>query len=333
LKTVLVTGGTGSLGTRIVKRLIKDKVDKIIVFSRDEQKQALMERALKKDVVEYVIGDIRDISSLEKVFKVNKIDTVIHTAAMKHVPICEENPWECIKTDIIGTQNLINQSIAHRVKNFVAMSTDKAADPYNVYGYCKLLMEKLVCDVGQNTDAIPNGFNYFCVRPGNLIGSSGSVIHIFKDQLKNGQPLTITNPDMRRFFITLDDVVDLIFKALESAFGGEVFVPNMKAARIGDLTKVIATRYYKHFTKLADIKEIGARPGEKVHETIISKDESKNVHQIPNEYYIIDNEAKDTVSCPISYEAKDTTNAELFTPEELNILLDKMNQEEGEYLV
>lgn len=321
MKNILITGGTGSLGKHCIKKLLKKDISKIIIFSRDERKQSYLSNFFNSKKIKFIIGDIRNIFSLEKLFNEEYIDTIIHTAAMKHVPICEKNIWECIQTNLIGTQNLIQCSLKNDIKRFVAISTDKSSNPYNIYGYSKYLMEKLVCSIENNKN-----YKYFCVRPGNLIGSSGSVIHIFKKQIENNKSITITDPKMERFFITLDDVVSLIFNSFKIAINGDIFIPYMKSTLIKDLAHVILQRNKKN----KSIKIIGSRLGERLHESIISKEESSRVIPYMNKgYYIL---KRDKVNILENKEIN-TFNSKKLSYKEISNLLDKMNKEEKNRLV
>lgn len=319
IRHVLITGGTGSLGQRVLKRFLKkDTIESVVIFSRDEQKQSLLSRKVPDLRVKFVIGDIRNKESVANVFDICNFDLVVHTAAMKHVTICEENPWECIQTNLIGTRNLVQKSLEKRIKNFIALSTDKASSPNNTYGYSKALMERLVNDIGRRFH-----LSYCCIRPGNLIGSSGSAIHIFRDQIKNNKPLTLTDPEMSRFFITLEDAVDLILFALDFRIEGGVLIPKMLSTKIGDLVKAILSVEGKEDY---DISIIGSRPGERKKEAIISKEESRRVDNISTNYIYL----SDIVKNIYPYKEINTGNTQKFTQDALITLLKRMDKEEKE---
>lgn len=277
-KSILITGGTGSLGKALVKRIIATypKVKRLVVFSRDEQKQFQMEKEISLKLhpfMRYFIGDIRDKDRLKTAL--NGIDYVIHAAAMKHVHIAEYNPMECIKTNVLGAENLINACLETNVKKVVALSTDKAAAPINLYGATKLTSDKLF--VAANNIRGRNDINFSVVRYGNVMGSNGSVIPFFMKKKKDGI-LPITDPNMTRFNISLSQGVDMVLFALENAWGGEIFVPKIPSYKILDLAKAIGPDC-KH-------EVIGIRPGEKIHEEMITESDSFSCYDL-GKYYVI----------------------------------------------
>ena len=277
-KSILITGGTGSLGQELVHTIL-DKwpnVKRLVVFSRDEQKQFLMNQKFsidKYNCLRYFIGDIRDYERLKRALK--GIDYVIHAAAMKHVPIAEYNPMECVKTNVIGAENLINACLESDVQRVVALSTDKAAAPVNLYGATKLVSDKLF--VAANNITGFKSIKFSVVRYGNVMGSNGSVIPFFLDRKKSGV-LPITNPDMTRFNITLKEGVDMVLHALGNAWGGEIFVPKIPSYRIIDVADAIGPECEKDY--------IGIRPGEKVHEEMITSSDSFYTYDL-GKYYVI----------------------------------------------
>lgn len=277
-KTILITGGTGSLG-KALTRIIYEKypsLKKIIIFSRDEQKQFIMSQEfsfINQSQIRFFIGDVRDLSRLERAFL--GVDYVIHCAAMKHVPIAEYNPDECIKTNVIGAQNVITAAIKSNVKSVVSLSTDKASSPINLYGATKLTSDKLF--IAANNIKGDNPISFSVVRYGNVMGSNGSVIPFFL-KLKDKDIIPITHPNMTRFNITIEEGVELILFALKNAKGGELFVPKIPSYDILVLAKAIAPK--------ATHKIIGIRPGEKIHEEMISRDDALNTVDI-DDYYII----------------------------------------------
>lgn len=281
--TILVTGGTGSFGNKFIERVLEQyEPKKIIIYSRDEFKQDLMKKnfTLKYGVekagkLRFFIGDVRDKERLYRAF--NGVDYVIHAAAMKQVPACEYNPFEAIKTNIHGAENIIEAAIDRKVKKVVALSTDKGVNPINLYGGTKLVSDKLF--ISANAYSGECGTVFSVVRYGNVAGSRGSVIPFFKQLLAKGQTeLPITDMAMTRFWMILDDAVDLVFKALEEAQGGETFVFKNPSFLITELAKALNPD--------GTMKEIGIREGEKIHEVMITKDDSRYTYEY-DDYYII----------------------------------------------
>ena len=278
-KSILITGGTGSLGQQLTKDILKKfpQIKRLVIFSRDEQKQFEMAQLyppIKYPAIRYFIGDVRDAQRLEKAFK--DIDAVIHTAAMKHVPIAEYNPMECVKTNVLGAENVINAAFTCNVKNVVSLSTDKAAAPINLYGATKLCSDKLF--VAANNIKGKQDIKFSVVRYGNVMGSNGSVIPFFMKNKKNGV-LPITDPNMTRFNISLQDGVNLVLYALEKAWGGEIFVPKIPSYKITDVATAIGPECKQ------DI--IGIRPGEKVHEEMITSSDSFSTYDLGKYYAIL----------------------------------------------
>ena len=277
-KSILITGGTGSLGKAITKYLIKHypNVKKIIIFSRDEQKQYLMAQEFpesKFPFIRYFIGDVRDLERLKRAFF--EVDYVIHAAAMKHVHIAEYNPDECIKTNVWGAENVIKAALSTNVKKVVALSTDKACAPINLYGATKLTSDKLF--IAANNIKGNRNIKLSVVRYGNVMGSNGSVIPFFLNKRKEGV-LPITNSSMTRFNITLNGGVEMVLHALEHAWGGELFVPKIPSYKVTDVAKAIGPNCI--------IKEVGIRPGEKIHEEMITSSDSFTTYDL-GKYYVI----------------------------------------------
>jgi len=278
-KSFLITGGTGSLGKALTKYIIENIKDikKLVIFSRDEQKQFQMAQEFpesKYPFMRYFIGDVRDKDRLVRAFK--GIDFVIHAAAMKHVHIAEYNPDECIKTNIGGAQNVVTASIETGVSKVVALSTDKACSPINLYGATKLTSDKLF--IAANKIKGDNPVVFSVVRYGNVMGSNGSVIPFFVEKSKDGV-FPITHPEMTRFNISIEQGVDLVFFALENALGGELYVPKIPSYRILDMAKAIDEN--------CKINVIGIRPGEKIHEEMISSSDSLYTYDIGDKYVIV----------------------------------------------
>lgn len=275
-KMVLVTGGTGSFGKKFIQILLKEyPIRRLVVYSRDELKQEEMRTmyGFTDKRLRYFIGDIRDKSRLDRAL--TNIDVIIHAAALKQVPACEYNPIEAIRTNINGSENIINAAIDKRVKKVLALSTDKAVSPINLYGGTKLVAEKLFIQ-GNNYSSI-DGTKFSCVRYGNVVGSRGSVIPLFLHQKKGGL-ITITDDRMSRFWLTLDQGVKFVISCVEEMNGGEIFVPKIPSMKIIDLAKVIAPD--------AKVKITGIRPGEKLFETLISENEAPNAYEFKDKFVI-----------------------------------------------
>jgi UDP-N-acetylglucosamine 4,6-dehydratase/5-epimerase len=277
-KSILITGGTGSFGKKFVERLLTHhpEVERVVVFSRDELKQFEMSQQFPDTThkgLRYFIGDVRDQERLYRAFE--GIDAVVHAAALKQVPAAEYNPMECIKTNVLGAEHVINAAMQMGVKRVVALSTDKAAAPINLYGASKLCSDKLF--VAANNFRGARDLNFSVVRYGNVIGSRGSVMPFFLSRRASGT-LPITHEDMTRFNISLDDGVNMVLYALQNAWGGEIFVPKIPSYRILDVAQAIAP------TAKVDI--IGIRPGEKLHEEMITETDSLNSLELDN-YYVI----------------------------------------------
>ena len=266
-RTILVTGGTGSFGKAFVQRALQSKAKKVIVFSRDEQKHYQLEREMQDRRLRYFVGDIRDRDRLMTALR--DVDIVVHAAAMKHVPICEYNPIEAVQTNVNGARNLIEAAMANGVERVIALSTDKAVSPANLYGATKLCMEKLL--TAANAYAGDRWTRFSIVRYGNVMGSAGSVIPLFRSQQKRGQ-LTITDSRMTRFWIEMEDAVALVLRGLQLMSGGEIFIPKLPTSDIETLAEAVAPGTPR--------STIGIRPGEKLHETLISAEEARRTSDL-----------------------------------------------------
>jgi UDP-N-acetylglucosamine 4,6-dehydratase len=274
-KVVLVTGGTGSFGKKFVKIMLESfGPKKIIIFSRDELKQHEMQsRGLDQASLRYFIGDVRDRERLLRAM--HGVDIVVHGAALKQVPACEYNPMEAVKTNIVGTSNVVEAALDAGVQKVMALSTDKAVNPVNLYGATKLAAEKLT--VQSNSYAAGTGTRYSCVRYGNVVGSRGSVVPVFLKQRESGK-LTITDDRMTRFWLSLEQGVRFVIECIERMHGGEVFVPKIPSMKVLDLARALAPD--------ASIHTIGIRPGEKLHEVLISEDEARNTVENQSMYVV-----------------------------------------------
>jgi UDP-N-acetylglucosamine 4,6-dehydratase/5-epimerase len=271
--SILVTGGTGSFGQTFVRRLFAEhRPDRVVVYSRDELKQFEMAQRFTQDELRFFIGDVRDLPRLERALK--GIEFVIHAAALKQVPAAEYNPIECIKTNVIGAENVINACLNQGVKKAIALSTDKAVSPINLYGATKLCSDKLF--IAANHLAGREGTRFSVVRYGNVIGSRGSVVPFFKECSKTGK-LPITDPRMTRFWIRLEDGADFVQDALSMMRGGEIFIPKVASMRITDLATAICSRCMQ--------ETVGIRPGEKLHELLITRDDAK--HTLEFDYFYV----------------------------------------------
>lgn len=319
-KTILVTGGTGSFGKKFT-RMVLDRYDvnKLIIFSRDELKQAQMRTEFGNNPkLRFFIGDVRDKERLYRAF--DGVDIVIHAAALKRVPECEYNPFEAIKTNVIGAQNIIDAAIDRGVSKIVALSTDKAVNPINLYGATKLCSDKLF--IAGNSYVGGKDTRFAVVRYGNVVGSRGSVVPLFM-KLKNTGKLPITDPRMTRFWITLEEGVEMVFTALEKMQGGEVFVPKIPSMKITDLAEAIAPD--------CEIEIVGIRPGEKLHESLITASDARHTLEFDN-YYIIQPEFswwrlgnhKDGKPIEEDFEYTSDKNEEWLTVEEMREMLKQL---------
>jgi UDP-N-acetylglucosamine 4,6-dehydratase len=278
-KIILLTGGTGSFGQKFVEVMLKEYNPKTIrIFSRDELKQWEMAQKFNHDErLRFFIGDIRDKERLERAM--DGVDIVVHAAALKQVPLCEYNPFEAVKTNILGAQNVIEAALDHNVERVMAISTDKAVNPVNLYGATKMCMEKLF--IAANSYVGPKRQTKMsCVRYGNVVGSRGSVIPLFKKQRQTGK-ITITDPRMTRFWITLEQGVRFVINCIEKMHGGEIFVPKIPSMRIMDLAKAVAPE--------CEIEFIGIRPGEKIHECLLTEDEARHSIEF-DDFFVIEPE-------------------------------------------
>ena len=280
-KNILITGGTGSLGQALTKKLLEKNVKSVRIFSRNESKQIEMENEIKDDRIRFFLGDIRDVQRLTKA--VEDVDIVFHAAALKHVPKIEYNPFEAIKTNVVGSQNVIDACLTNNVEKVICVGTDKAVSPLNTYGATKLLMEKLFVSANNYLSKEKYKTKFYAVRYGNVLGSSGSVIPLFIKQIKAKQKITITDPNMTRFSISMNDALDFILKTTELSHGSEVFIPKLRAYSILDVQKALNDLLGMHGEEI-----IGIRPGEKLNEVLINEDEMKYCWEY-NDVYLLSN--------------------------------------------
>ena len=284
-KTLLITGGTGSFGNMVLKRFLDSDIKEIRIFSRDEKKQDDMRHQLQSSKVKFYIGNVRDRNSVDDA--TTGVDYVFAAAALKQVPSCEFFPMQAVMTNVIGTNNVIDSAIQHGVKNVVVLSTDKAAYPINAMGISKAMMEKVAIAKGR-TLGLNAKTTICCTRYGNVMASRGSVIPLWIEQIEQGAPITITDPDMTRFMMTLNDAVDLVIYAFEHGKNGDLFVQKAPAATLS----VLATALKELFHSSSDIKVIGTRHGEKVYETLVTREEIAKAEDL-GEYYRVPCDARD----------------------------------------
>jgi UDP-N-acetylglucosamine 4,6-dehydratase/UDP-glucose 4-epimerase len=279
-KKVLITGGTGSLGQALTERILNSDVEQIRILSRNEFQQISMETKLPDDRLRFLIGDVRDKDRLIRALE--DVDIVFHAAALKHVPKVEYNPFEAIKTNVQGSQNVIDACIENDVQKAICIGTDKAVSPLNTYGATKLLMEKLFITAKRYSNPKKHPTKFFAVRYGNVFGSSGSVIPKFIGQINNNEKITITDPTMTRFSITMNQALDFILKATQKGHGAEVFIPKLKAYSLQQIHNILS-----NLTNAKDHEIIGMRTGEKQHELLINSDEMRYAWSYDNMFVLL----------------------------------------------
>jgi UDP-glucose 4-epimerase len=284
-KTLLITGGTGSFGNAVLKRFLDTDIKEIRIFSRDEKKQDDMRHQIQNPKVKFYIGDVRDKRSVDTVMR--GVDYVFHAAALKQVPSCEFFPMQAVRTNVIGTENVLDSAVEHGVKNMVVLSTDKAAYPINAMGISKAMMEKVAIAKARSlgNDAATT---ICCTRYGNVMASRGSVIPLWIEQIKSGKPITITDPNMTRFMMTLDDALDLVLYAFEHGNQGDLFVQKAPAATL----EVLADSLKELYKADTEVKVIGTRHGEKLYETLVTREEMFRSEDMGN-YFRIPADARD----------------------------------------
>lgn len=321
-KNILITGGTGSFGHQMVKELMPYKPKTIRIFSRDEDKQHSMKMELEKEPIfkkmEFIIGDVRDY---DRIFTVTKdIDIVFHAAALKQVPTVESHPYEAVKTNIFGAYNVVKAAVARKVKNVIAVSTDKAVKPVNAMGMTKALQEKIIL----SDDLTKDGTKFCCVRYGNVLGSRGSVIPLWNSKIDKKQPLPITHKEMTRFLLTLSDAIDLVFYSLKHGKGGEIFVKKAPAAKMTDLA--LAYAELKTGKKNYPLEFIGIRAGEKIDEVLVSEEEMRHCIERKDHFVINPEEKIDKLSTKntISHEQYGSSNTKHLSIDELKSIMKKL---------
>ena len=311
-KIVLITGGTGSLGSALTKKILETNVKAIRIFSRDEWKQVQMQSEIKDERLRFLIGDVRDKERLSRALE--GVDIVIHAAALKQVPVAEYNPFEAVKTNVNGAANLIEACLDNNVGIVLGVGTDKAVSPLNTYGATKLLMERLF--VTANFYKGDHKVKFLTVRYGNVLGSRGSIVPVFVNQIQNGKKITITDSEMTRFNITMNDAINLIFRALENGEGGEIYIPKLKAYKVGDMKDaILEIMNSKNETEI-----ISVRSGEKYHESLIIIDELRNTFET-EEDYIISAEQNGKLKNTTLDQQYSSDKVELLTKEDLKKIL------------
>jgi len=323
-KTIFVTGGTGSWGHELIKQFFDryPGVKEIRIYTRGEHKQVEMKREFGfNPKLKFIIGDIRDKNILGLAMKGS--DYVFHLAALKHVPVCEENCWEAVLTNIYGTQNVIECAIANNVSKVVDISTDKAVDPFNHYGCTKACGEKMIINANQN---YISDTKFVCIRGGNVMGTNGSVLPLFKRQIREQNQITITDLEMTRYLMSTKEAISLVFEAVENSIGGEIFVMRMAATKVRNIASVMTTLFGNQDTKQ---QIIGIRPGEKLHEVLVSKNEAPRTKIFNSKYYVIlpqfmtDMPEKYDSLPDIEYEEFNSNNAERLDDDDFVSILKK----------
>jgi UDP-N-acetylglucosamine 4,6-dehydratase len=329
-KTLLITGGTGSFGNAVMNRFLDTDIKEIRIFSRDEKKQEDMRKLYKNDKLKFYIGDVRDLGSVKNAM--HGVDFIFHAAALKQVPSCEFFPLEAVKTNVIGTDNVLTGAIESGVKKVICLSTDKAAYPINAMGISKAMMEKVFVAKAKTVD--PDRTLICGTRYGNVMASRGSVIPLFIEQIKNGQPLTVTDPNMTRFLMSLEEAVELVVFAFENAEAGDIMVQKAPASTIGDLAQAIK----ELFNVDNDIKVIGTRHGEKLYETLLTREEHVVSHDLGGFYrvpadkrdlnydkYFVDGDQK--LSSEDEYNSHNTERLNIEAIKDKLLMLDYVQQE------
>ncbi|MFC2143107.1 SDR family NAD(P)-dependent oxidoreductase [Candidatus Aenigmatarchaeota archaeon] len=315
-KNIFVTGACGSIGSEIVKNLLKYDVNKIYAFDIDEIKQFMSQQVLDDDRIEFLTGNVCNLDTLKRCFSLDKVDIVYHAAAMKHVVICEQSPMESVRNNVIGTQNVVDSALRHDVKRMINISTDKAASPVNVMGASKFITERITLNANKITDS---SRVFSCVRFGNVANTRGSIIPVLVENIRKGNTLKLTDPNVTRFIMGINDTINLIFKATEVAQGGEIFILKMKAFKLGDLFDVFRDKISLKFSTQPEditIKETGLIFGEKLHEDLINNIELNNLYERDDMYVVLPPSRTSTITKAklSSYSSEDV---ELISKDEL----------------
>lgn len=324
-KSILVTGGTGSIGSGIVRKLLQYEPKVVRALSNDEDGLFTLEQELGEyPNVRYLLGDIKDKERLK--MAAEGIDFIFHTAALKHVPLCEYNPFEAVKANVLGTQNLIEVAMEEEAEKFITISTDKAVNPINVLGATKLLAERLTTSANYYKGLRKTVFS--CVRFGNVLNSRGSVVPLFLRQIQKGGPVTVTDPDMTRFVMSISKAIDLILYAAEMAQGGEIFILKMPALRLSDLAKVLieeSAPKYGYEPKQVQVRIIGKRPGEKEHEELMTQEEATYARETEDMFVVLSEMQKERMPAQrVLDKGYLSGGQQLLTAEEIRALLDEV---------
>jgi FlaA1/EpsC-like NDP-sugar epimerase len=331
-KNILITGGTGSIGSEICRELLKFEPKQIRIYSRDDTKQFHLEQELRNYTnLRYLIGDVRDRARL---FRATEgIDLIFHIAALKHVEICEYNPFEAIKTNVVGTDNVIDAAIANKVQHFLLISTDKATNPTNTMGVTKLLAERLTVAANLHKGSADTLFSV--VRFGNVFGSRGSVVELFVKQIIEDKKITITNPEMTRYFMTIKEATQFVLSSMMQTIGGEIFIKRMSSIRIGDLAKgLIDAVSEKYNLNKEEIKTeiIGIKPGERIHELLLTSEESSNCYEMEDKYVIVPAKYLAKTDFSPYFKYSKIEEQEITSDKDLKLSVDKIKNITKEYL-
>jgi len=311
-KKVLITGGTGSLGQGLTKKLLETDVETIRIYSRDELKQVEMNEKFSDKRLRYFIGDVRDKDRLSRALE--DVNIVIHAAALKQVPVAEYNPFEAVKTNVYGAQNVVDGCFDNEVEIALAVGTDKAVSPFNTYGTTKLLMEKLFI-AANYYKGFKHKVKFFAVRYGNVLGTRGSIVPTLVNQIQSGKKITITDPSMTRFNVTMPQALELIFRALKNGMGGEIFIPKLNAYKVEDMKNAIL----ELMNSSNETEIIFARPGEKYHESLINANEIRNVYKNDDDYILYDKNMQ-SIFHPHDFNYKRASLSEEYSSDKVELL-------------
>lgn len=326
-KNILVTGGSGSIGSEIVRTVLQYEPKVVRILSNDENGLFDLEQELQSySNLRFLLGDVRDKERLERA--IENIDYVFHAAALKHVPLCEYNPFEAVKTNVLGTQNLIDAALGEDVEKLITISTDKAVSPVNVMGATKLLAERLTISANYYKGFRRTAFS--CVRFGNVLGSRGSALPLFIRQIEKGGPVTVTDPNMTRFVMSISRAVELVLKAAENAKGGEIYILKMPVLRIGDLAEAMVDGFasrYGHSAERIGVEVIGKRPGEKCDEELMTEEEADNACETEDMFVLMPEIRAEELTVGRRVRDYASKDQQLLTKQQIRVLLEGIIQE------